>query len=388
MRVIRVGFPFAFKDHSWLGGLNYYRSLLSAIVTSGSGTVEPVLLADTAPAAEILAGFPPLEVIVSPTLRPNGIGPVVRRRLGAKIIGRDFALEKVARDNRIDVISHQGFFAGLKGIPTLGWIPDFQELHLPHFFSTNELRARSRKIQFFCEHATRILVSSESAKHDLESVNAVCAHKSGILRFVSSVPSQFSTVNELEGRYEIAGPFFHLPNQYWVHKNHEVVIDALSTLKTQGREMLVIATGNERDYRQPQHFADLIRYAEHKGVRGLFRNLGVVPQQDLYGLMSASVAVINPSTFEGWSTTVEEAKSLGKKILLSAIPVHQEQAPDRGNFFSPFDGMALAELMKDAFDTYSPKEEAKWSLLARDAFQGRQKAFADCYENIVLDLVG
>ncbi len=42
--------------------------------------------------------------------------------------------------------------------------------------------------------------------------------------------------------------------------------------------------------------------------------------------MLCSTALINPSQFEGWSTTVEEAKSLGVKMLLSDLEVHKEQA--------------------------------------------------------------
>ena len=69
----------------------------------------------------------------------------------------------------------------------------------------------------------------------------------------------------------------------------------------------------------------------------LFRPLGVVPYRDMLGLMRHAVAVINPSLFEGWSTSVEEAKSMGKAVVLSDIPVHREQAPGRGLFFDPRD---------------------------------------------------
>lgn len=46
-------------------------------------------------------------------------------------------------------------------------------------------------------------------------------------------------------------------------------------------------------------------------------------------LMKHAIAIINPSLFEGGSTTVEEAKSLLKVIILSGIPVHREQNPRR-----------------------------------------------------------
>ena len=51
--------------------------------------------------------------------------------------------------------------------------------------------------------------------------------------------------------------------------------------------------------------------------------------------MYHSVAVIQPSKFEGRSSTVEQAKSMGKKILLSNIGIHKEQNPLRGKYFHP-----------------------------------------------------
>jgi hypothetical protein len=64
--------------------------------------------------------------------------------------------------------------------------------------------------------------------------------------------------------------------------------------------------------------------------------------------MACSSAVLNPSRFEGWSTTVEEAKTLQRLLLLSDIPVHREQSPQFGKFFHPDDVEKLAELMLEA----------------------------------------
>ena len=37
--------------------------------------------------------------------------------------------------------------------------------------------------------------------------------------------------------------------------------------------------------------------------------LGKVPYSDLINLINQSKALINPSLFEGWSTSIEEAKN-------------------------------------------------------------------------------
>ena len=90
-----------------------------------------------------------------------------------------------------------------------------------------------------------------------------------------------------------------------------------------------------------------------------FRVLGSIPDHDLLGLMRNSVAILNPSLFEGWSTSVEEAKSLGKTVLLSDIAVHREQAPDLGVYFHPQDAEDLACKLWSTLADYDPNIDAR-----------------------------
>ena len=115
----------------------------------------------------------------------------------------------------------------------------------------------------------------------------------------------------------------------------------------------------------------------------MFRVLGPVPFPHLTGLMLHSVALINPSKFEGWSTTVEEAKSLGKTIILSDIPVHREQAPSLGRYFDPDDPELLSSILSEIADNYSEKVDIENQALARQLFPQRQMAFGQIYEAIV-----
>jgi glycosyltransferase involved in cell wall biosynthesis len=73
--------------------------------------------------------------------------------------------------------------------------------------------------------------------------------------------------------------------------------------------------------------------ARDLGVDGAFHVVGLVSRADVLQFALQSVAMINPSLFEGWSTTVEEAKSLGVPLLLSDLPVHQEQADGAAVYF-------------------------------------------------------
>ena len=112
--------------------------------------------------------------------------------------------------------------------------------------------------------------------------------------------------------------------------------------------------------------------------------LGQIPFEHLGGLLRDAIALINPSKFEGWSTSVEEAKSAGKHVILSDIPVHKEQAPERGSYFSPDDPEQLAQLMADATQKFDADADAAFQNRARDRVPSRLKEFAETYLGIVL----
>ena len=65
-------------------------------------------------------------------------------------------------------------------------------------------------------------------------------------------------------------------------------------------------------------------------------------------------ALINPSRFEGWSTTVEEAKSFGVPMILSDIDVHREQTGGVARYFGTDDPEALANHLSDVSQAAQP----------------------------------
>ena len=113
-----------------------------------------------------------------------------------------------------------------------------------------------------------------------------------------------------------------------------------------------------------------------------------MPYDDLLSLMHHALAVVNPSFFEGWSTTVEEAKSLGKTVILSDIPVHREQAPDRGHYFRPEAPEELADVLLCVAGNWNIKEEKRQQDRAQTALPERFAAFAQTYQSIVEGALG
>ena len=62
--------------------------------------------------------------------------------------------------------------------------------------------------------------------------------------------------------------------------------------------------------------------------------------------MQGSLAIVQPSLFEGWSTVVEDAKALNKLLIVSNIEVHKEQLQNSAAiFFDPDLHIDLAQIL-------------------------------------------
>jgi glycosyltransferase involved in cell wall biosynthesis len=188
-------------------------------------------------------------------------------------------------------------------------------------------------------------------------------------------------------QYDIEDPYLYVPNHLWAHKNHGLIISALEIFHRNGQCPIVISTGQTQDTRNPGHFPFLKGFVANKGLEDRFRFLGLVPFEHVAVLMRESIALINPSRFEGWSTTVEEAKSLGKQILLSDIAVHKEQAPPHGAYFDCDAPEDLAELMLQTLDSYDAQMDKVNMTEAAICLQERMKEYAMAYEEIMLEIV-
>ena len=120
-------------------------------------------------------------------------------------------------------------------------------------------------------------------------------------------------------------------------------------------------------------------------VESQFKILGIIPYKEMISLMYHSAAVINPSMFEGWSTTVEESKILNKSILLSDIPVHKEKNPKKASFFNLSSPVELAEKIEQCVENYSVESNCLSKQLNSKLYDEDILEFALNFENISME---
>jgi len=234
-----------------------------------------------------------------------------------------------------------------------------------------------------------VIVSSHDALKDLRSFVPQYAHKARVLNFVAQPnPLVFTTDRAIaEKKFGIDRKYFYLPNQFWKHKNHIVVFEAIKLLKMKEPAVLLVCSGSMSDYRNIDHMQFLVDFVRSNDLEDNIKLLGMIDQIDLFSLMRNSISVINPSLFEGWSTTVEECKSLGKNMILSDIPVHREQNPPGAKYFSPRDPHELEHLLYHEYRNSSGGPDLTLETLAASCLKKRCREYAETYQGIVLDVL-
>lgn len=353
---LRVGFMLI-GGKDWTGGYNYLLNLFQVVGREASDRIEPVLfIGDDVTPEEITpfvaAGARAVER--DPAFNRTHRSSLLARAL---LFGREAAVEQALSRQRINVLFEAGIFVGWRSaVPTVAWIPDLQHRFLPHLFSRTALLRREIGFRAQIASGRTIMCSSEDTRQHCERLYPAARGRVHPVRFAVSPGPVINDLSarQVADRHGLPDRYFFMPNQFWAHKNHRLVLEALRLLAQDGHAVTVMASGRQHDPRNPRHVKTLLADIAAAGLQESFRTPGLLPYEELRALMQASSALLNPSLFEGWSTTVEEAKAGGVPMLLSDLAVHREQAKGEAVFFDPHSARSLA----DALAAFTPVEAA------------------------------
>lgn len=232
------------------------------------------------------------------------------------------------------------------------WIADLQDYFLPEFFTAKEIRFRRKIHEDLVKRALPLVFSSRTSLDDFNKFYPSNQNTKKVLNFASFIDDSWQDIDikTLKDNFLIDKKYFIVSNQFWKHKNHIVVLEAIKRLKDMQEDFQVVFTGKEYDHRNPDYFNTLKRYIDEHGLDSYVKFLGFIDRQDQLCLMNGSVSIIQPSLFEGWSTVVEDAKVLNKFIIVSNISLHKEQISLNCSFFNPNDAEDLAIKMIEALE--------------------------------------
>jgi glycosyltransferase involved in cell wall biosynthesis len=337
-------------DEGWQGGIQYIINIIGALnAIADESAPEVHLLKNPAQQFGDLGRFSKVDLKIydlEPELEPWGLSKrarwFVQRKWGGRVYPR---MEDFFINNHFDYI-FPATLSDCKGkLNTGAWIADFQYKHFPDGASKKVNEDADRVISFIANQASKIIVSSKFCETDCHHFFPVTKGKTHVMSFAVSMDEsilRFSDFTGVREKYSLPERFLMVSNLFAPTKHHKTLFTALGLLKSRGVKVNLVCTGNIVDYRNHLYANEILQSLTDNSVRDQVHLLGLIPRADQLALYRMAVAMVQPSVNEGWSTPVEEAKSLGKNLVLSDIEVHKEQYPGNPYFFRSGDAEDLA----------------------------------------------
>lgn len=368
---LKIGIIFNFKG-TWLGGVYYILNTIGSLNFLDEESKPEIVIFYN----ESLANF--VREIKYPYLKlvPVNFGGLFKNYLKSWLsFSNTFAEDKI-RQYGLD-----GMYplndqpvplsrAAAKRTVAAAWFPDLQHKFYPDFFTRRQLLQREMRLRLLLRNTTDLVVSSHDVANHFRKFYRIRPDlKIHVLHFASLMDDrECSNIDAIRSKYGLPRDYFMVSNQFHNHKNHTVVFKALSILKAQGSRVHIAVTGKMENYGNSQYIDDLRTLIRENALESNLSMLGVIPREDQLCLMKHARAIVQPSLFEGWSTVIEDAKSLQVPVIASALPVHKEQLEEKGSYFDPHDEHALARMLASFTGSQGRN--------LYDAYENRVRSFA------------
>lgn len=371
----------AFGDEKWIGGLYYTRNITYQLMQNPYLVKRIVVFVNknNKNFFDFIDGRVKVVICKGKTKRNN-----------------DFELLKY-------IVSHRGTYVfpapRLEKMPNIVkrilnmvsvfWIPDFQDSHYPHFFDAKQLQERHHEFVFKAESEFPLILSSENSLSDFRKYYSNYKKNVYVMPFVSYIEDYLNEALKNEksilNKYNLLSVRYAcIMNQFWQHKNHTVVFEAIKMYvqKCPQSDLKFVFTGQLLDKRNPDYIEKIKSMFDDPIISPHIKMLGFTERTEQICIMNNSDFVIQPSLFEGWGTVVEDAKVLDKTILLSDIPVHHEQMNKKCRLFNPYDSYALSKLILEECEI-EHHDDIRTGI---DDAHRRARIYSKSFERLIKDI--
>lgn len=251
--------------------------------------------------------------------------------------------------NKVDIVlAVNGDLGANFPVPWISYIPDFQHKYLYNYFTEHECFSRETAFAARLRDCKSLVVNANAVKQDLIKFYP-WIDKSRIFALPfspSSLPEWLDIKSDdVVERYNIAGSYFIICNQFWLHKDHATAFKAFAALKD--KDIQLICTGTMEDYRNPAYIEELKTLISELGIKTRVHMLGHIPKIDQISLLKGALALIQPTLFEGGpgGGATYDAVAVGTPVILSDIEVNKEISFEFVSFFEAGNEESLTRLM-------------------------------------------
>ena len=229
------------------------------------------------------------------------------------------------------------------------------QLEFPEVRNFGELRSRELVFQNTLKCAFIVMADSEELADKINSRYGVDRDRIVTMPFSPSPflkePQVSNSVNILK-LYKLDYGYFFYPAQFWAHKNHYRIIEAVKLLHQEGTQCRVVFVGGDKG-----NYAFLDRIIRGYGLSNHIQSLGFIPAEHMMALYENCQAVIMPTYFGSTNLPPLEAWLLGKPLIYSKL--FSEQSGNAALLIDPDNANSIANAMKSMMDESISKKYIK-----------------------------
>jgi glycosyltransferase involved in cell wall biosynthesis len=228
------------------------------------------------------------------------------------------------------------------GVPYACAVHDLQHRLQPEFPEVSMFGKWAQREEFFSRAlpaARIVIVDSEVGREHVSGFYGIDKSRIRVLPYTTppAAPEKSESV-------EVPGRFFLYPAQFWPHKNHYRVVEAIGLLKREGVEVNVVFAGTDPEL---WGVADTCRrLAAAHGVANQLRFPGYVADAALQALYRGAVGLVMPTFFGPTNIPYLEAFQLGCPVIAPDVPGIREQVGDAAVLVDPRSSADIARAMR------------------------------------------
>lgn len=234
-------------------------------------------------------------------------------------------------------------------------IHDLMHRYERHHGDFTLLRYLYREARFskIARYADIILVDSEVGKsHVLESYR-INAGKIETLPYIA--PAYIYNAPEMPSddlRRKLPDRFFFYPAQFWPHKNHKRLLQALQIASKECPDMALVFSGHKR-----QNYKQILAYAEQLGLSDRVSFIGYVEAKTVGWFYRQAVALVMPTFFGPTNIPPLEAIVCGCPVAVSGIYGMPEQLGKASLYFDPYSTEEIAQCLSQLWQSEEKRAE-------------------------------
>lgn len=372
------------------GAYQYSLSMLAAVVKLTELGYDTVVVCTNQHWREHLRRYP-LPVIFRPVttfqqlvLKCVKFG-VVPLRFWRSICARVSPIAHVLVEQRCElwIFPSQDEWAYAAPVNALGTIHDLMhryESRFPEVSSWGKYTRRELHYHKLCKWTKALLVDSQVGKQQVIESYGTSAERIFVLPFVAPdyIYAQQQTNAKFAGKYKLPKKFIFYPAQFWQHKNHARLVQAVASLSHDITDLALVLIGSRKNN------YDAVRDLVHRlGVADQVHFLDYVPNDDMANLYQRARAMIMPTFFGPTNIPPLEAFATGCPTAVSNIYGMAEQVGDAALLFDPESVSEIAQAIKslwlddDLCSTLAEKGKRRHSVWNQQQFNEKVREIVD-----------